>query len=189
MMDNELLTFLKDTNTITIGEFIGKSGNAYNIETDLRKSMLSYENALFLGKKLYEEIKNILGFFYPVIGVPETGSLLATFVNFAYYNNTNVDFFVNMLRSIPKTYQSSSNSIYTVLPLNNTQEYILIEDDVVTGNTMLSFLEQALKTGVRITAVISVFGRKSAKAIVDYCNQRRLPYYELINVDELTTED
>lgn len=184
----ELLSYFKETGTISYGEFVGKSGEKYSIETDLRNSMLTYKSAITLGKKLYETIRTVLGFFRPVIGVPETGSLLAGFINSAYFKDTDCDFCLNMLRASPKEYQSSSNSVYTVLPLNCQQEYILIEDDVVTGKTLTRYLDQSISNGIKVVAVVSVFGRKKAVPVLNYCKKNNIVYYELINVDEISQE-
>ena len=93
-----------------------------------------------------------------------------------------------MLRALPKEYQASSNSVYTVLPLNGQQEYILVEDDVVTGKTLVKYLDQAISKGIKVVAVVSVFGRKKADAVLKYCDNNNITYFELINVDELSQE-
>lgn len=188
MQSAELLALFQETGAICYGSFIGKSGEEYSIETDLRNSMLTYKNAITLGEKLYHTIKNRLGYFRPVIGVPETGSFLANFINYAFYKETDCDFYPNMLRALPKEYQASSNSVYTVLPLNGQQEYILVEDDVVTGKTLVKYLDQAISKGIKVVAVVSVFGRKKADAVLKYCDNNNITYFELINVDELSQE-
>ena len=65
------------------------------------------------------------------------------------------------------------------------QEYILIEDDVVTGKTLIKYLEIALSAGLKIKYVVSIFGRDTASAVKNCCALKGINYIELINTKEL----
>lgn len=175
---NKLLNYLQSTGAVTYGDFVGKSGVKYSVETDLRCAFSTYKKAYITAEKIIEEIDKLPVERVPFLGVPETGSLMAFFLNAVRLkNDENVS--INMLRAQPKLYQSASNSVYTVLPATDTP-YILIEDDVVTGQTICKYLENAIEAHLKIVAVISVFGRANAKLIKQKCEQIQVPYYELI---------
>lgn len=183
MTKEQLINFFWNTGVFKRGMFVGKSGESYSIETDLRNAMTTYESALNLAKEINDQIEE-LGLSYPYIGVPETGTFLSMFLNHAYNKKTKSDFNVNMLRSEPKEYQTSTNSVNTVLPSNNT-EYILIEDDVVTGGTLCKYLRRAIHYGQNIKAVVAVFGRSSAFQVEKLCEEYGIKYYELFKISEI----
>ena len=93
-----------------------------------------------------------------------------------------------MMRSVPKEYQQSTNSVFTVLPIDTTQKYVLVEDDVVTGGTLCKYLKSAVDAGLNIVGVVAVFGRDSATAVNDLCSEYDIPYFELINVKSIEGE-
>lgn len=144
---------------ITHGDFIGKSDVKYKTETDIRKAMTSFRDTLCVAEELLKAIDNLNLRYDGFLGVPETGSLLAFVLNYAKYQKDGKDFSLNMLRSVAKEYQESTDSVYTVLPLNKACRYVLIEDDAVTGSTLLRYLDDAIKGGVSINAVVVVFLR------------------------------
>ena len=156
---NYLLQF---ENVIVKGDFTGKSNVEYCTETDIRYALKSYVEANNTCEKILDEIlKNVSEEFNSFLGVPESGTFLSFFLNQLLYKKTNVDFKMNMLRCNPKIYQSSTNSVNTVLPLDENQKHILIEDDIVTGNTLIKYLDNAIKNNICITAVVAVFVRKN----------------------------
>ena len=181
-----LYNLLNELGAISYGSFVGKSGEKYEVETDIRRAIQTYGEAFRVSEEIYKTIIAKLGYFYPVIGVPETGTFLSFFINSIHYQTSKQDFYSNMLRAVPKEYQLATDSVYTVLPLKNEQEYILIEDDVVTGNTLLRCLKNAITNKVKVRAVVVVFGRKSAFPVIDYCKQNSIAYCELISVDDIS---
>jgi len=188
MGKKRLIEIFKENNVIMVGDFTGKSGEKYSVETDVRNAFTDFSSAITTGEAIYAYIVEQCELDAPFIGVPETGSVLAFFVNLEYYKKKKKSFSYNMIRSVPKEYQASTNSINTVLPLDNEQEYILIEDDVVTGKTLCKYLNTMVDNGMKICAVVSVFGRDSASAVCESCKQIGIPYYELINVKEIEEE-
>lgn len=182
MNQNELCDFLKENGAIIQGDFIGKSGLRYTIETDIRTAFITHNKAMQTARVLLDYIKCYFDEIIPFIGVPETGTLLSFYLNEALYEMNECDYTPNMLRSVPKEYQQSTNSVYTVLPVDNEQKYILIEDDVVTGNTLCKYLKTSLAAGLNIVGVVAVFGRDSAFAVDELCTEFKIPYIELVNV-------
>lgn len=178
----EIIDYLIKNNVIIFGSFIGKSGEKYSIETDIRKAFKKQAMAYETTEKIFNILdKNGFGDL-PFLGVPETGTLLANYLNNIMYLKTQKDFSPNMLRASPKVYQSDTDSVLTVLPIVRDQEYSLIEDDVVTGNTLIKYLESALSVGVRIKNVIIVFARSSANAVFEFCENKKINYFEIISI-------
>lgn len=187
MNNIELVHHFECCGVITRGNFIGKSGTTYSIETDLRNALATHKSAKETAQRLVEQISKLVKADYAFIGVPETGSVLAFYLNEVLANN-GVSFSPNMIRSVPKDYQVSTNSVVTVLPMNSSQKYILVEDDVVTGNTLCKYLKSVKEAGLNIIGVVSVFGRNSATAVHSLCKEYCIPYYELININVLEGE-
>lgn len=178
----KIIDYLIKSNVIKFGSFIGKSGEAYSIETDIRAAYMGQEIAYETTKMLFD-ILDQNGFGYlPFIGVPETGTFLANYLNNIMYLKTKKDFSPNMLRASPKAYQCETDSVYTVMPINRNQEYSLIEDDVVTGKTLMKYLDGALNAGLKITNVITVFGRSSAKSVFEFCKNNGIGHFEIISI-------
>ena len=145
------------------GNFIGKSGASYSLETDIRYALKDYCSAKKIGNYIYLISQLLDVSFDSFIGVPETGSLLANFANDAKYIHEIRSFPINMLRSTPKEYQLNTNSVNTVLPVTDCQEkFILLEDDIVTGNTVLEYINHIEKSNIDIVAVVTVFSRKDS---------------------------
>lgn len=158
----ELLEYmLAAGGTIQEGNFVGKSGGRYNIETDLRNSMTTFGASVTFAEKLYAAIEEYGAADATFIGVPETGTLLSFFLNLIKYNKSGKDFVYNMLRDRPKRHQCGTDSVFTVLPSNTAIEYTLIEDDVVTGKTLMQYLAEAIDAGLKIKHVVTVFFRSS----------------------------
>lgn len=181
----ELTKHLIVCGAIQKGSFVGKSGQPYSIETDIRSGFGTYQRAKETIRLLYDALEERGLTDAPFLGVPETGSLVAFYLNEAYAAKRGEDFSLNMLRASPKEYQTSTNSVYTVLPLQKETEYSLLEDDVVTGKTLLRYLDMALAGGIRIKRVISIFGRSQCRLGATGHIKEGIAYYSLINVDEL----
>ena len=133
-MKAKLIEHFYATGAILKGDFVGKSGNKYNIETDVRNSLSSHKNALKTAGLVLEAIDREGVPILPFLGVPETGTFIAFYLNQVRGEKTGFDFYPNMMRSVEKDYQSESNTVYSVLPVSKDQEYVFVEDDVVTGN-------------------------------------------------------
>lgn len=182
-MNKDLIQFLYSYNAIQKGDFVGKSGFHYSIETDVRNAFMTAEVSMYTSKLILELLSKHGVPKLPFIGVPETGTLLAFVLN--QNQDLPSDYSINMLRSSEKNYQSSTNTVHTVLPIDERQEYILIEDDVVTGKTLIKYLEIALSAGLKIKYVVSIFGRDTASAVKNCCALKGINYIELINTKEL----
>ena len=180
----EIIKYFEEKRVITRGKFVGKSGTEYSIETDLRNALLSYDSAQRTAQMLVSYIYDYIDD-AAFIGVPETGSLLAFYLNEAKHRRSGNDYMPNMLRSIPKEYQLSTNSVFTVLPVDVRQRYVLVEDDVVTGSTLCKYLRIAKEAGVNIVGVVTVFGRDSAITVKKLCEEYGIPYLEVINVKNI----
>lgn len=178
----EIIDHFIKCNVIKFGSFVGKSGEIYSIETDIRTAYVKHAVAYETTKMLFDVLdKNGFGDL-PYIGVPETGTFIANYLNDIFYLNKQKDFSPNMLRASPKTYQSETNSVFTVLPINCDQEYSLIEDDVVTGNTLIKYLESALNAGLKIKNVITIFARSSANSVFEFCDNKKINHFEIISI-------
>lgn len=178
----EIIDHFIKYNVIKFGSFVGKSGKVYSIETDIRTAYMNQAIAHETTKKLFDVLdENEFGDL-PYIGVPETGTFIANYLNNILYLNKRKDFSPNMLRSSPKAYQSETDSIFTVLPINRDQEYSLIEDDVVTGNTLIKYLESALDAGLKIKNVITIFARSSANSVFKFCESKKINHFEIISI-------
>lgn len=178
----KIINHLIKYNVIKFGSFIGKSGEAYSIETDIRVAYMNQAVAYKTTQMLFDVLdQNGFGDL-PFIGVPETGTFIANYLNNIMYLKTKKDFSPNMLRALQKTYQHETDSVYTVLPINRNQEYSLIEDDVVTGKTLMRYLDGALNAGLKITNVITVFGRSSAKSVFEFCKNNGIGHFEIISI-------
>lgn len=181
----DLKKHLEKCGAIRYGDFIGKSGCRYHIETDVRRAFFSYGNAMMTSNLIYLVLKETGISNTPFIGVPETGSLMAFFLNACLYNDVKTDFQFNMLRSQPKEYQESTHSVFTVLPMEaSDKEYTIVEDDVVTGNTLINYIKVATEAGLRIKNAFAVFGRKNTEVISQKCMEFGVNYTELINIKE-----
>ena len=183
-LKSELIDYFINNGSIQQGDFVGKSGNHYSIETDIRCAFCNHLSALSTAKMLDRYITSIGVPDHPFIGVPETGTLISFYLNQVRFDRCESNYSVNMMRAVAKEYQKETNTVFTVLPIDQTQSYILIEDDVVTGNTLVKYLRQAIGTGVKIEYVVSVFGRESAKAVADFCSQNDIKYIEIIDAKE-----
>lgn len=185
MTNNDLVKFFIENGVIIKGTFAGKSGTSYSIETDIRNAFLKYELAKKTAHLLYEYIRPLVCDDISFLGVPETGTLISLYLNDVMHSIKKNDFVPNILRSSPKEYQQSTKSVYTVLPVNKDQPYVLIEDDVVTGNTLCKYLRIAKEAELNIVGVISIFGRDTAKAVDTLCKSYGIPYIEIINVEKI----
>ncbi len=188
MNSKDLVAFFIEVGVITRGNFVGKAGTNYSIETDLRNAFLKHTSAKRAAQLLYDYMRQYVGDDVAFLGVPETGTLISHYLNTTMYSECGRDFVPNMMRSVPKEYQQSTNSVFTVLPIDTTQKYVLIEDDVVTGGTLCKYLKIAMDVGLNIIGVVSVFGRDSAKAVNEMCAEYSIPYLELININSIEGE-
>lgn len=189
MINNkDLITFFIESGVITKGNFVGKAGTNYSVETDLRNAFLKHASAERAAHLLYNYVCKYIENDVAFLGVPETGTLVSYYLNNAMCEVDGRDFVPNMLRSVPKEYQQSTNSIFTVLPIDTTQKYVLVEDDVVTGSTLCKYLKIAMDAGLNIVGVMAIFGRDSAASVNVLCSEYGIPYIELINVKNIEGE-
>ena len=183
-----MIVFFEESDVITRGYFVGKAGTNYSVETDLRNAFLKHTSAERAAHLLYNYIRQYVENDVAFLGVPETGTLIAYYLNNVMFSVDGRDFVPNMMRSVPKEYQQSTNSVFTVLPIDTTQKYVLVEDDVVTGGTLCKYLRIAIDAGLNIVGVVAVFGRDSAVSVNDLCSEYGIPYIELINVKNIEGE-
>lgn len=161
-MTYSFLQWIIENNVIQTGkDFLTKSGKIFNYETDLREALKTHCSALKTASLILDlmNIKNLeqIDCF---IGVPETGTLLAFYLNQIKYEISKNDFPINMIRAIEKDYQTSTQSTKSVLPLFKKLNVILIEDDVVTGKTLLDTIQKIKNTNFNILEVISIIDRE-----------------------------
>lgn len=184
-MKKKLFEWVTSNNVIQTGKnFVTKSGDIYEYETDLRECFTSY----LLGYKTAEYILDLLeeqgvnlNSFDCFVGVPETGTILANFLNIVKFERTEKDFKINMIRAVEKKYQESTNSVKTVLPLNEQLNVLLVEDDVVTGNTLLNVLNNLKNTNINIIECVSIIDREvkrdDSKLLSDIIKEEYGTYY------------
>ena len=166
------------------GSFLSKSGDHFSYETDLRNAYDSFESANKTSQYIFEML-NVdqykEEFFF--LGVPETGSIIALFLNWFLYQNKKTDFYFNILRSVPKLYQESTRSIHTVLPSRNSK-VIIVEDDVVSGNTLVNTIDTVKNLNFEIIDVVSIIDRGSTHngmSVEDRVKKFGLSYRTLID--------
>lgn len=162
-MINDLYNYLLQfDDVIKKGDFIGKNNVVYCTETDIRYALRSYVEATNTCEKVLNEILDkVTEEFNSFLGVPESGTFLAFILNQLLYQKRHKDFKINMLRTKPKNYQINTKSVNTVLPLDENEKYILVEDDIVTGSTLINYLDSAVANNICITSVVAVFVRKN----------------------------
>ena len=57
------------------------------------------------------------------------------------------------------TYAVEQKGVFVALDEN--EKYILVEDDIVTGSTLINYLDSAVANNICITSVVAVFVRKN----------------------------
>lgn len=160
-MTDNFLKWIIENNAIQRGkEFVTKSGKIFNYETDLREALKTHRAALktsslILDLMTFKDLKQFDCF----IGVPETGTLLAFYLNQAKYEVFGNDFPINIVRAVEKKYQASTHSTKSVLPLIEELKVILVEDDVVSGKTLLNTIEGLKGSNFNIIEIISIIDR------------------------------
>ena len=162
---NELITILINDGSLKFGrDFIGKSGKTYACETDLRYSFRTFGHAKSVCKLIYRLITEIhdLPEFDSFLGIPETGTIIANFLNEYKYTSQKKDFSFNCLRVSPKEYQVKTKSNLTVLPADFSRKCLIVEDDVVTGNTLVQYTQAAIDSGINICGALSIFYRPNS---------------------------
>lgn len=135
-----------------------KSGRISYYDVDIRNSMKNSESLKKLCKYIYAyaENNNLKPDAY--LGVPETGTPIAVILNtlISYKKPSTVPQIV--LRSHPKKYQAKETH-HSVTPIPKNLKFVLIEDDVTTGNSLRVCIKLLLKINVKIQAVISITNR------------------------------
>lgn len=162
-----------------------KSGRISYYDVDIRNNMKNSESLEKLCKHIYAYVKenNLKPDAY--LGVPETGTPIAIILNtlINYKEPSMVPQIV--LRSHPKKYQAKETH-YSVTPIPKNLKFILIEDDVTTGNTLRKCIKLLLNLHVKIQAVISITnrleirndGRTVEKSISE---DFKIPFYSITN--------
>ncbi|MGG2994031.1 hypothetical protein ABEO75_18825 [Paenibacillus macerans] len=160
-MNFELISWLSENSVFKTGQkFTSKSGEVFDYETDLRPCYSSFSKAIITSEKIIDALKIDLSNFDYFLGVPETGTLMAFFLNDQKRRITKQNFSVNVLRSHPKEYQASTYSVYTVLPLIPSERVCIVEDDVVTGSSLINCLRLTQDLGFKIDCIVSVIDRE-----------------------------
>jgi len=186
-MHDKLIESLISDGSITFGDYIGKSGTRYECETDIRNSFYSFGRTKYICNEIYDIIDKLEMRFDFFLGVPETGTVIAHFLNDIKYEKSKIDFGYNYLRSVPKERQKDCASTHTILPHRSKPSIILIEDDVVTGATLLSYLKVVVGLEFNVIAVLSIFGRECCdKLIRDTVeSEYNVKYVSLIKTDDV----
>jgi len=180
----ELLNWLKATNVITKRDkVITKSGLCYSFETDIRSAFSTFEHSIKTAKMIYNLIE-FNGFDY-FIGVPETGTVISFYLNLCRYNETLYDFPINYLRASPKIYQKETHSINTILPSVSPNKIVLVEDDVVTGNSLYRSIDRVIDMGLELKGILVLLDREAVvdnRTVRDHItNHYGLSYQSLVN--------
>lgn len=188
-MKKEFINWLVEKKVIVSGKkFITKSGMEFDYETDIRYAMKNYEDAYKTSEYIYNlmDVKEFDCF----VGVPETGTLIANFLNHIKYSKLNENFDINMIRAVNKNYQTSTNSIKTVLPLDRKLKVCIIEDDVVTGNSIIKCIRNITNSNIEIVNVVSVIDRDisyiEGKTLKEYLKDfYKINYYNILNFENI----
>lgn len=170
--------------------FITKWGELYPFETDIRPAFLTQVGAKKTARLIYSLIRHSIKSFDIIIGVPETGSLIAFFLNACHAKVQKKNLPVNMLRSSPKPYQGTTT--YTVQPLSNKSRVVLVEDDVVTGKTLCKYVKILHKLGMKHVQVVSIIDRqhKDERGLTVKQHIERdfgYVYHALVTMDDIKT--
>ena len=169
-----------------------KSGRISYYDVDIRNSMENSESLKELCKYIYAytEENNLKPDAY--LGVPETGTPIALILNtlINYKKSSTVPQI--MLRSHPKKYQAIETH-YSVTPIPKNLKFVLIEDDVTTGNSLRECIKRLLKLNVKIQAVISITNRlekrsdgKTVEKLI--IGNFKIPFYSITNSQRLIQE-
>ncbi|KKP79760.1 MAG: hypothetical protein A2271_00450 [Candidatus Moranbacteria bacterium RIFOXYA12_FULL_35_19] len=162
-----------------------KSGRISYYDVDIRNSMKDSGSLKKLCRYIYAYAKenNLKPDAY--LGVPDTGTPIAIILNtlIDYKKPSTVPQIV--LRSHAKKYQAKETH-HSVTPIPKNLEFVLIEDDVTTGNSLREFIKLLLKINVKIQAVISITnrleirsdGRMVGKSI---CEDFKIPFHSITN--------
>lgn len=142
--------------------FTTKWGERFLFETDIRPAFLTQNDAKNVSRLIYPLIRESTKSFDFFIGVPETGSLMAFFLNELHADAQKKNIPVNMLRAKPKPYQGMTK--YSVQPLSRKARVVLIEDDVVTGNTLCTYVKILFSLDMKHVQVVSVIDRQQKDA-------------------------
>lgn len=186
--------FLLDNGCLIVNEkpIKLKSGRISYYDVDIRNGMKNSESLKELCKYIYAYTKenNLKPDAY--LGVPETGTPIAIVLNtlINYKKASTVPQIV--LRSHPKKYQAEETH-YSVTPIPKNLKFILIEDDVTTGDSLRECIELLIKLSVKIQAVISITnrlekrndGKTVEKSIYE---DFKIPFYSITNSQRLIQE-
>ncbi len=162
-----------------------KSGRISYYDVDIRNSMKNSESLKKLCRHIYAYTKknNLKPDAY--LGVPETGTPIAIVLNtlINYKKPSTVPQIV--LRSHPKKYQAKETH-YSVTPVPKNLKFVLIEDDVTTGNSLRKCIKLLLKLNVKIQAVISITNRletrSDGKTVEKSIREDfKIPFYSITN--------
>lgn len=168
--------------------FKTKWGQRFSFETDIRPAFLTHEKAKETSHLIYDLVRESVRPFDFILGVPETGTMMAFFLNDIHARSSRSDLPVNLLRANPKPYQGVTAN--TVQPLSKTSRIILIEDDVVSGKTLLSYVRTLHRMGMRRVQVVSVIDRQIKDARGKTVKNRveggfGYPYRTLITLEDI----
>lgn len=170
--------------------FITKWGERFPFETDIRPAFLTHYEAKKVSRLMYLLIRQSTRSFDFFIGVPETGSLMAFFLNEWHARAQKKNIPVNMLRATPKPYQGTTR--YSVQHLSRKARIVLIEDDVVTGKTLCACVKILYSLKMKHVQVVSVIDRQYKDASGRTVGERikedfGYPYRTLITLADIKT--
>lgn len=183
----ELVRRLLTMGTIRFdGPFRTKSGSVFDYETDLRAAYGTFADWILTSRLLLPLIPFDPGSFDYFLGVPETGTIIAYGLNLEKHRIFGANFPVNVLRAVPKPYQRETDSVHTVLPLSRSDRVCLVEDDVVSGETLLKYLDVAIGLGINIVGTVAVIDREvrdsAGLSVRDRVAGRGIPYQPVLRL-------
>lgn len=169
--------------------FNTKSGVMFKVEVDFRKATDSVRKA----KKFLRNVYDLIIADHPDIdcfmGIPDTGSMIAMILNVIHQEqNPDRSIHFNMVRSEVKNYIKAAP--VTVQPVLQARNICLIEDDVVTGHTLIQYLHQLKCLPRKRILVYSLVDRQykneEGKTVAEIIKEEfNYPYQAIITLDQL----
>lgn len=166
-----------------------KSGRISYYDVDIRNCMKNSESLKRLCEYIYAYAKenNLKPDAY--LGVPETGTPIAVILNtlIKYKKASTIPQII--LRSHPKKYQAKETH-YSVTPIPKNLKFVLIEDDVTTGNSLRECIKLLIRLGIKIQAVISITNRLETRSDGRTVEKSvhedfKIPFYSITNSQRL----
>ncbi|MFA8450700.1 MAG: hypothetical protein ACEPOW_08400 [Bacteroidales bacterium] len=138
--------------------FNTRSGVMFKYEIDLRKACDNLHKAKMFLKHVYNLIIASDPKIDYFMGIPDTGNLLSFVLNVLHQEQyPEKEIPLNLVRTDPKPYIKAAP--VTVNPVIEAKNICLIEDDVVTGETLIQYLKMLKCLPRKRMLVVSIFDR------------------------------